>query len=101
MHSRHHIPTLASLLAAALCMACLWMGAPAAAQSNDPDIRNLQPFVMVIVDTSGSMEWLPNCNCTTPSCLECLPDCTLANTAGVPPTGNTHATGKKNRWAFT
>jgi type IV pilus assembly protein PilY1 len=30
---------------------------------------------MLLVDTSGSMERKPNCICSTPACLECLPVC--------------------------
>ena len=33
------------------------------------------PLVMLLVDTSGSMERLPSCECTTPGCRECLPNC--------------------------
>ena len=40
-----------------------------------PDIRNIRPHVMLLVDTSGSMERKPDCICTTPACLECLPVC--------------------------
>jgi type IV pilus assembly protein PilY1 len=64
------------------------------AQTGDPDIRNIQPFVMVIVDSSGSMERLPNCQCTTLGCTECLPNCALTNDATHEP-----PPGKKNRWS--
>lgn len=47
---------------------------------------SVAPLVMLLVDTSGSMERVPGCTCTTASCTECLPDCT----AGAP---------AKNRWA--
>ena len=40
-----------------------------------PDIRNIRPHVVLLVDTSGSMERKPDCICTTPACLECLPIC--------------------------
>jgi hypothetical protein len=30
---------------------------------------------MLLVDTSGSMEKLLDCDCTTPGCTECLPNC--------------------------
>jgi len=42
-----------------------------------------QPLVMLLVDSSGSMERKTNCTCTTPACTECLPDCTR---------------GERNRW---
>ena len=52
-------------------------GAKVSAQA--PDIRNIRPHVMLLVDTSGSMERKPNCLCTTPACLECLPVCAPGN----------------------
>jgi hypothetical protein len=33
------------------------------------------PTVMLLVDSSGSMERTVDCACTTPGCMECLPDC--------------------------
>ena len=70
-----------------------------------PDLRDIVPYMMVAVDTSGSMERLPACACTTAACNECLPGgqstppvadgCSLTNVDGVPPAG------KKNRWAVT
>ena len=59
-------------------------GGDAAAQA--PDIRNIRPHVVLLVDTSGSMERKPNCLCVTPACLECLPVC-----SGV--------TFEQNRWS--
>lgn len=44
------------------------------------------PLVLFIVDTSGSMERLARCRCTTAACSECLPDCRKA---------------ERNRWAET
>jgi type IV pilus assembly protein PilY1 len=74
----------------------LWLfAASASAQTGDPDIRNIQPFVMVIVDSSGSMERLPNCQCTTLGCVECLPVCNQPNGALNEPPAN-----KKNRWGM-
>jgi type IV pilus assembly protein PilY1 len=46
-----------------------------AASAQEPDIRNIRPHVVLLVDTSGSMERKPNCICSTPACLECLPVC--------------------------
>src|SRR5215211_5985992 len=74
--------------------------APASAQA--PDMREIFPYLMLVIDTSGSMERLPACTCDTPGCEKCLPRCDLANVAGVPP--KDPATGqelKKNRWAVT
>ncbi len=41
---------------------------------------------MLLVDSSGSMERKPNCLCTTPACLECLPVCSAG-------------TYEQNRWS--
>ncbi len=66
------------------CLAAWWtMPDRASAQ---PDIRNIRPHVVLLVDTSGSMERKPNCICTTPACLECLPVCSAG-------------TYEQNRWA--
>jgi hypothetical protein len=46
---------------------------------------SVAPLVMILLDTSGSMERRPRCACATPGCTECLPDC-----AGESP--------DKNRW---
>lgn len=64
-------------IAWALCLvASLGAAGRASAQ---PDIRNIRPHVVLLVDTSGSMERKPNCICTTPACLECLPVCSPGN----------------------
>lgn len=36
-----------------------------------------EPLVLLLVDTSGSMERRSSCPCSTPSCNECLPNCGL------------------------
>ncbi|MGB8328957.1 MAG: hypothetical protein WCE62_02430, partial [Polyangiales bacterium] len=54
-------------------------GASTTASAQDPDIRNIRPHVMLLVDTSGSMERKPNCICSTPACLECLPVCSAGS----------------------
>ena len=87
MSSRHNISASFAALAA-LCWA-------SGAAAEEPDMRNYPPFVMIVADTSGSMERLPTCTCTTLGCTECLPDCTLTND---PVTGEAPS-GKKNRWA--
>jgi len=56
------------------------------ASAQAPDIRNIRPHVMLLVDTSGSMERKPNCICVTPACLECLPVCSAP-------------TFEQNRWS--
>jgi len=37
-----------------------------------------QPLVLLILDSSGSMERRFGCSCESVSCSECLPDCTLS-----------------------
>jgi type IV pilus assembly protein PilY1 len=54
--------------------------------SAQDDIRNIRPHVVLLVDTSGSMERKPDCICTTPACLECLPLCSAG-------------TYEQNRWS--
>jgi type IV pilus assembly protein PilY1 len=76
----------------------------------DPDLRQFEPFVMVIVDSSGSMERLPTCKCTTDGCEECLPKCG-DNAVYKPSPGSPgypistsdpdHLMSRKNRWAYT
>ncbi len=56
---------------------------PAAAQ---PDIREIRPAVMLLIDSSGSMEYVGDCECTTLTCRECMTDCSDAVPA-------------RNRWA--
>lgn len=40
-----------------------------------PVAESLQPRVLLLLDTSGSMQWREDCACSTPSCSECLPGC--------------------------
>lgn len=63
------------------------LGASAHVSAQAPDIRNIRPHVMLLVDTSGSMERLPDCICSTPACLECLPVCSAG-------------TYEQNRWSI-
>jgi len=82
------------------------------AQAQDPDVRTLQPVVMIVLDTSGSMEGVmgaktgcevngfdgigpadrPGCpgNPTSNLCNECYPNC--SNPPGT-------AGDERNRWA--
>ncbi len=62
------------------------LGPSASVSAQSPDIRNIRPHVMLLVDTSGSMERKPNCICTTPACLECIPICGAG-------------TSEQNRWS--
>jgi len=41
----------------------------------DPLPREQQPLVLLILDSSGSMERRLGCGCESASCVECLPDC--------------------------
>lgn len=78
-------------LGTALCtvLTLLALQAPQRARANS-EVLNIQPYIAVIVDTSGSMERLPSCTCSTASCSECLPQCN--EIAG---------SDEKNRWAIT
>lgn len=53
-----------------------------------PDLREIRPSVMLLVDTSGSMERKANCTCTTEGCTECYPTCGDASAS------------QRNRWAY-
>ena len=75
---------LLPILVASLLISSLSPSGTASAQA--PDIRNIRPHMMLLVDTSGSMERKPNCICSTPACLECLPLCSAG-------------TYEQNRWA--
>ncbi|QQR91116.1 MAG: hypothetical protein IPJ88_05115 [Myxococcales bacterium] len=74
------------LLYLVLFMAIAWWPIVSHAQSA-PDIRDVRPSVMLILDTSGSMERKAGCACTTPSCSECYPTCGDATVS------------ERNRWA--
>mgnify|MGYP000222775915 CR=1 FL=1 len=77
-------PAVAWLPLALLVLASLVPSAsPAAAQ---PDIREIRPAVMLLIDSSGSMEYVGNCECTTLTCRECMTNCASA-------------TPERNRWA--
>ncbi len=72
---KRNAPFLATI-AAAIALAGF---NPDAVEAQGPDIRAIPPVVVMMVDTSGSMEKLGNCACVTPACTECLPDCSVAN----------------------
>ncbi|HEY6880239.1 MAG TPA: hypothetical protein VI299_19580 [Polyangiales bacterium] len=75
---RHKLYPLVALLMGAL--------APQAARAQLSDTTWVRPAMMLLVDTSGSMERKPD----TSSCIECLPSCS-----------NNPATDERNRWAIT
>ncbi len=77
------------VLVTGLVLLVATVASPAAAQPTAPDLRSIPPAVMLLVDTSGSMERLPGCVCTTAGCDECLPACTSSGTS------------TRNRWAVT
>jgi hypothetical protein len=52
--------------------------------SGERTLDDSTPLVMLLVDTSGSLERMADCTCQTPGCEECLPDCSR---------------GDRNRWA--
>jgi type IV pilus assembly protein PilY1 len=62
------------LLASLLLVSPLVSADHAFAQGSG-DVRDLRPAVMLLLDTSGSMERKPGCGCTTEACEECFPDC--------------------------
>lgn len=81
---RHRASGVAWLSLALLVVASLVPGAsPVAAQ---PDIREIRPAVMLLIDSSGSMEYVGDCQCTTLTCRECMTNCA----SGTP---------SRNRWA--
>jgi len=81
----------ASWLLAALLFAAA-LPSPVSAQD---DLRGIVPYIMLVVDTSGSMERQAICKCETASCAECLPRCSMGNVGGIAPPE------KMNRWAVT
>lgn len=96
MGSRHGWGQGWGLRLLALGLGLLAVPGGSRAQTTAPDLRAIKPFIAIVVDSSGSMERLPGCVCSTKSCTECLPDCSLPNDAtGQPPAA------KKNRWAVT
>ena len=58
-------------------------------QITTPDARNISPAVMLLLDSSGSMERVNNCICTTSNCTECLPTCSNTN----------NGVNQQNRWS--
>ncbi len=63
------------------------------AHAQDPDVRSLTPVVMLVLDTSGSMEGIPGCSCPgnpdSNLCDECYPAC-----------GGAPGTDERNRWTL-
>lgn len=82
---------VSSWLVALLCA----LAASGSARAQEPDMRSISPFVMILADTSGSMEYRADCTCPeTGGCTHCLPLCSEPNDDGIAPAG------KKNRWAM-
>ena len=75
-----------------VCVASLGSASSVAAQSAAPDMRDIFPYFMLVIDTSGSMERMPTCECEDLACRNCLPVCNPTTSGGVP---------EKNRWATT
>lgn len=59
-------------------------GSPSSSSGEESALDDSTPLVMLLVDTSGSLERMADCTCMTPGCEECLPDCSR---------------GDRNRWA--
>lgn len=81
--STRHTTRLLTTIAVALALT------PALVAAQASDVRDIRPAIVLMVDTSGSMERLSNCECTTAACNECFPRCT----------GTTGAGDERNRWA--
>jgi type IV pilus assembly protein PilY1 len=75
------------------------LGTASVASAQAPDIRNIRPAVMLLVDTSGSMEYRTNVNTenSTTACQggSCFPECVGSATPAITPT---NAAQYKNRW---
>ncbi len=74
-----------------VCVASLGSASSVAAQAGAPDMREIFPYLMLVIDTSGSMERMPTCECEDLACRNCLPVCNPSS-GGTP---------EKNRWATT
>jgi type IV pilus assembly protein PilY1 len=51
------------------------LAVPAGSRAQTPDIRDVPPVILLVIDTSGSMERRPDCVCVTVGCAECYPVC--------------------------
>ncbi len=60
MHAASVITSTLVLVVAALAGAAALVGSPSTAAAQEPDVRNVRPAVMLLVDTSGSMEYALN-----------------------------------------
>lgn len=79
------------LVAAAMCL-LIAEANEVHAQGLPPDIRSIRPVVMLLVDTSGSMEYLPDAGENTIGCESagtCLPECSAVPGAST-----------KSRWTI-
>lgn len=66
----------ASAAVGLVCAAGVCREAMVASQAPDASsVATDAPLAMLLVDTSGSMEYSNDCVCETPACLECMPDC--------------------------
>src|ERR1700704_4733025 len=84
-HGRDVMKRIGSFVAL-LCLLVAHVLAPTRVAAQDPDLREIMPYLMLVVDTSGSMERLVSSPCTSRGCTECLPKCDLPNDAGgIPP----------------
>ena len=64
-----------TLLLFTLTALAVAMAPPPRAAAQAPDVRDVRPMVMLLVDSSGSMERMGSCECSTPTCEECYPRC--------------------------
>lgn len=77
MKRRLCIATRCITAACVLTMAVAF-ASPVSAQGG-PDIRSVPPMIMMMIDSSGSMEKVGDCACITPTCSECMPNCGVAS----------------------
>ncbi len=82
--NRTFLALLTLPLALATALAALALTS-SVAHAQGPDVRDVRPIVMLLVDSSGSMERRGDCVCRTATCEECMPSC------GPAP--------QRNRWA--
>ncbi|HKP57363.1 MAG TPA: hypothetical protein VJV78_11615 [Polyangiales bacterium] len=74
-------------LVSACCEARRYLNDPACSEEPEPEAGPSEPapapVVMLLIDTSGSMSQLPECECSDFSCSNCFPNCSA---------------GEQNRW---
>lgn len=85
MNPKPLLKSLRFLLALSVFLSALCLFSTRA-EAQAGDVRSVPPIIMMLVDSSGSMQTVGECVCQTPACSECLPDCSVASP-------------ERNRWA--